>query len=87
MDLNNYWQENKRFLTSVGVGVVVFFVAWYAIDSSLGSELRAQRAQKVRREADLRQPMFSGADLERAKAQQDGLLRTCDALLSLRASV
>jgi len=80
MDLNNYWQENKRFLTSVGVGVVAFFVAWYAIDSSLGGDLRAQRAQKTRREADLRQPMFSGAELERAKAQQDELIRACEAL-------
>lgn len=80
MDLNNYWQENKRFLTSVGVGVVVFLVAWYAVDSTLGDELRAQRAQKTRREADLRQPMFTVSHLDRAKAQHEALGAACEAL-------
>jgi hypothetical protein len=84
MDLNNYWQENKRFLTSVGVGLAVFLVGWYSIDSTFGVELRGARATRVRREADLRQPMFAVADLERAKDQQAQLVSAC---LALRSSV
>lgn len=84
MDLNNYWQENKRFLSFVGIGLAAFLVAWYAIDSSFGAELRATRATRARREADLRQPMFAAADLERAKSQHDALVRACE---TLRGSV
>jgi hypothetical protein len=82
MDLNNYWQENKRFLTSVGVGLAVFLVGWYSIDSTFGVELRGTRATRTRREADLRQPMFAATDLDRAKAQQEQLVSACVALRS-----
>lgn len=84
MDLNNYWQENKRFLSFVGIGLATFLVAWYAIDSSFGAELRATRSTRARREADLRQPMFAPADLERAKTQHDALVLACE---TLRGSV
>ncbi len=80
MDLNNYWQENKRFLSFVGVGLVVFLVAWYAIDSSFGADLRIARSATSSRQAELRQPMFAAADLERAKGQNDELTRACAAL-------
>lgn len=80
MDLNNYWQENKRFLTAVGVGAATFLVAWYAIDASYGAELRTTRANKTRRESELRQPMFAAADLERARAQQEALSGACQTL-------
>ena len=33
MDLNDYWQENKRFVTTVLAGLVVFLIAYFWIDS------------------------------------------------------
>jgi hypothetical protein len=80
MDLGNYWQENKRFLISVGIGGIVFFGAWTAIDSFFGEGLRQQRGRKSRIETELRASMFSGADLKLATAQQGELMAACDAL-------
>ncbi|MCC7012533.1 MAG: hypothetical protein IT454_08235 [Planctomycetes bacterium] len=80
MDLGNYWQENKRFLMSVGIGAVVFLGAWMAIDSSLGAKLRAQQGRRSKLEVDLRSSMFSGADLERAKEQNAALVQAAEAL-------
>ena len=69
MDLSNYWQENKRFLVSVGIGVVAFIGGWMTIDSYVGADLRAQRARKSKVEGELRAPLFSAQDLERANAE------------------
>ena len=80
MDIGNYWQENKRFLTTVGVGVAVFFAVWTAIDSYLGADLRAQQAKKSRLEGEPRQPLFSSADLERAQSENRALVEVCGAL-------
>ncbi len=80
MDLSNYWQENKRFLSTVGLGVVVFFGAWTGIDRTLGADLRQQRASKLRLDGELKKPMFSALDLERATAENTTLVAACDAL-------
>ena len=80
MDLGNYWQENKRFLITVGIGVAVFSGAWMALDSYLGADLRAQFGRKSRLENELRSALFSNADLEQAQAENAALLATCDAL-------
>jgi hypothetical protein len=80
MDFGNYWQENKRFLTSVAFGAVVFLGAWTAIDRTLGAQLREARASKVRLEADLKKPMFAATDLDRAQQDNDQLVAACSAL-------
>jgi hypothetical protein len=80
MDLSNYWQENKRFLVSVGIGVVAFIGGWMTIDSYVGADLRAQRARKSKVEGELRAPLFSAQDLERANAENEALRKACDAL-------
>lgn len=80
MDFSNYWQENKRFLVSVGVGVAVFFGAWAAIDGYIGADLRAQRARKSRVESELRAPLHSAADLESVTAENEALRKACDEL-------
>lgn len=73
MDLNNYWQENKRFLTIVGLCVVAFFIAWAVIDGSLGDSLRAQNARLARVKRDLQKPMFDNNDLGAATRENDAL--------------
>ena len=40
MDLNDYWQENKRFLVAVGVGLFAFLIGNIIVDAAFGSELR-----------------------------------------------
>lgn len=80
MDLANYWQEEKRFLVSVGIGAAVFAAAWIAIDSTFGSKLGAARARRARIEADLKQGFLSAADLDRARAENEALRAACDTL-------
>jgi hypothetical protein len=80
VDLSNYWQENKRFLTSVGVGVAVFTAAWFAIDNYLGADLRSQTARKTKLEADLKQAMFTTVELEGAKSDNAALVEACNTL-------
>jgi len=82
-DFSNYWQENKRFLSSVGGGVFLFFAGWIGIDRYLGSDLRAQRARLARLERELGEPMHSSADLEQARADNEALKQ---AVATLRAA-
>ncbi len=42
MDFNDYWQENKRFLITVGIGLLVFMIGEMILDSVWGEDLRAQ---------------------------------------------
>ncbi len=73
MDLNAYWQENKRFLLVVMGGAVAFLIGWMTIDSLIGSDLRVQRARKSRLTVDLEQPMLASADLSAAKTENEAL--------------
>lgn len=80
MDLNNYWQENKRFATGVVVGVALFAIGWYAVDHYLGAELRGQRSALSKVEGELKEPLFSNADLDRAREDNQALIEACNAL-------
>ena len=80
MDLDSYWQENKRFVMSVVGGVVVFLIVWGLIDSNLGKDLASMNARRSRLRQDLTKSMFGTADLDRAK-QENSALREAVALL------
>lgn len=80
MDLNNYWQENKRFVAGVGVGIALFAIAWYVIDGYLGNDLREQRSALAKVENDLKQPLNSAADLDRAREDHAALVAACEEL-------
>jgi hypothetical protein len=73
MDLSNYWQENKRFLTLVGVGLVVFFIGLMVIDNVFGDELRAQRGALSRVQGELRSRKFTRVELDVAQAENERL--------------
>ncbi len=77
MDLEGFWQENKRFVLSVGGGALAFLVGWIAIGSVLGDDLAAQRraAESTQRKLGS-EPMYSADDLRAAEAQNEALLRT-----------
>ena len=73
MDLNDYWQENKRFVTMVAAGFLAFWISNMVIDSSLGDSV-AQVSRSVRStEADLRGISLSTSDLNRAKTENADL--------------
>jgi len=69
VDLEGYWQENKRFVLTVAGGAVAFLVGWWALDAYLGSDLRSLESRRSRLQRELGAPMFQAVDLDRASAQ------------------
>lgn len=83
MDLNDYWQENKRFLLTVGAGALVFIVGLVFIESSFGAELADVRGTLGRNRGDLlapKNPRYSAEDLKLARAEHDALVQAVDTL-------
>ena len=46
MDLNDYWQENKRFLLSIAGGLLVFLIGTMIVGGVVDSDL--QKALRTR---------------------------------------
>ncbi|HVS18635.1 MAG TPA: hypothetical protein VMT18_08560 [Planctomycetota bacterium] len=80
MDLDGYWQENKRFVTSVAGGGVAFLVVWFVIDANLGRDLRRMESRRTNLTRDLAEPMFGNAELDRARAENTALRASVAAL-------
>jgi hypothetical protein len=75
MDLNGYWQENKRFLVGVAAGTLVFAIGWMLIDNYLGDELKSQvRAAESARRKLRTEALHTTADLERAEQENAALV-------------
>ena len=80
MDLNDYWQANKRFVVSVGAGVLVFFTAFLWLDSAFGSDARQAQGRLRKASNELRESRYSANELERAQEQNEALLADFEAL-------
>lgn len=68
MDLNDYWQENKRFLTLVASGGLVFLIGRAVIGSVYGSELSRKQAAVLSAQRELRKERFGSGELGTARA-------------------
>jgi hypothetical protein len=81
LDLEGFWQENKRFVLAVGGGAIAFFVGWAVIGSTLGDELSAQRRaadgtqRKLASEA-----LFDAEAVRTAEAQNEALRQAVEEL-------
>jgi hypothetical protein len=80
MDLDGYWQENKRFVTNVAGGGLAFLVLWWLIDTNLGDDLRRMESRQRNLRSDLAEAMYANADLDRAQAENDALSASVTAL-------
>ena len=77
MDLNEYWQENKRFLVATASGVVLFLVGTMAIDRAFRGELLALQRSSASAAAKLRNEAKYGSDaLQEAEKQNEELENT-----------
>lgn len=83
MDLNDYWQENKRFLLTVAGGVIVFMIGEMVIGQVFGDELAAQRRSVQAANRELGESLFGADDLTRARSEnralREGLGRLAEA--------
>lgn len=73
MDLNEYWQENKRFVLTVLGGAVVFMIATQMIDSFIGNDLRAKKRTRDAVQGQLRESRYLARDLTAARTQNEAL--------------
>jgi hypothetical protein len=75
MDLNDYWQENKRSLVATGSGVALFAVGLLAIQNFFGTKLVEERKATTAAEQKLRnEPMYTADQLQQAE-KENGELR------------
>lgn len=81
MDLNDTWQENKRFVLTVAAGVIVFVTGTMVVDALFKSELVALRRSADSAAARLRgEPMYSASDLDTAERENEELDRAVQEL-------
>jgi len=81
MDLNEYWQENKRFIVSVASGVIVFITGSMLVNNFFRDDLVQQRKSATSTESKLKnEPMYTSADLAAAQKENDELKRSVELL-------
>lgn len=73
MDLDGYWQENKRFVLWVAGGLVVFLIAFLVLDNSYGAEARSSLARRNGLRRDLAKAYYGASDRDRAQEENDAL--------------
>jgi hypothetical protein len=80
MDLEEYWQENKRFLARVGIGLAVFLVGLGVVDATVGGERKRLETAVAATQRNLAAPFFTAADRDLAEADHTALAATVEAL-------
>lgn len=80
MDMNDFWQENKRFVMTVAGGLVVFLIGLNVVDRVYGSEARSKTKAVNTARSKLREPMYSSADRDLARRQNEDLLAAVEDL-------
>jgi hypothetical protein len=77
MDLNNFWQQNKRFVVSVASGGIVFLIGIMLIDGLYGADLAKLTREVGQNESRLRNtPMYTRAERDKAQAQNEALTKS-----------
>lgn len=80
MDLEEYWQENKRFLAHVGIGLVVFLIGLGVIGATVGAEADEQRRNVAGHNRELSKAYFDRAARGEAEDDHDALVAAAVAL-------
>jgi hypothetical protein len=81
MDLNEYWQENKRFLVSVASGVIVFVTGSMLVNGFFRDALVQQKKSVTSTETKLKnEPMYASSDLTAAEKENEALKRSVEVL-------
>ena len=84
MDLDEFWQENKRFVLTVAAGAIVFLIGLAVIDGTIREDVMVYRRSVATNKRNLQRPLFKGRHLDRAKEQNRALN---DVLVALRGQV
>ena len=71
--MGDYWQENKRFLSLVGYGLLIFGIGWLILDGMYGGEVRTAKQTYGRARIALTKGRYSLADRDLARDENDAL--------------
>jgi hypothetical protein len=81
VDVNDFWQENKRFVMSVATGGVVFLIGIVLINNLFGSELTDMQRRKAKAQSGLSGPLYPQADLDALRTENEQLSAAFAALV------
>ena len=86
MDLNEYWQENKRFLMVTASGAVLFLVGSMVVDHFFRSELKSlQRAANAASSKLRSESMYDASQLALVEKENEALKQAVDVLTKATA--
>ncbi|TAJ24846.1 MAG: hypothetical protein EPO68_00910 [Planctomycetota bacterium] len=85
MDLNAFWQQNRRFVLGLAIGAGCVAGGWIAIDAAWGQDLARLRGQRSQLQSQIaRAGLYTRADQDQAQADKEALER---AVATLAAAV
>jgi hypothetical protein len=86
MDLNEYWQENKRFLVATASGAVVFLIGTMLVDHFFGGELKSLQRAASSASSKLRsESMYDASQLAEVEKENEALKQSVDVLTKATA--
>lgn len=80
MDLNDIWQENKRFITTVGSGLLVFLIGYLVVEGMYASDIASIKRTNSNARRKLGTEMFTADDRELARDENEALRRSFERL-------
>ena len=80
MDLNDVWQENKRFITTVGSGLLVFLIGLFVVNGMYAGDIQTVEGQMMSARRKLKSEMFTADDRDNARDENEALLASFDLL-------
>lgn len=81
MDLNDFWQENKRFVVTLASGAILFVIGSMVVDSFFTKELQRQETDaRVSGDKLRNTPLYGPNELARAQEQNEALLASITTL-------
>ena len=80
MDLNDYWQDNKRFVTTVACGVVGFLIGMMVLNSVYDDDIKSSSSKVTTLKNNLRKAMFTREDMATAEEENDALREAVERL-------
>lgn len=78
MDASEIWQENKKFIITVGSGLLVFLIGKMVIDGMYAGDIRQIQGATRKAERELSGEMFSASDLAQAEDENEALQKLYD---------
>ncbi len=81
MDLNDYWQENKRFVLTVVAGLIVFMIGEMMIGSFIKDELDSKKGTLGNIQRELRKSRYKARDLTQARTENQALREATETLV------